>query len=81
MHDFILDSWMGLFAPAKTPAAVVERLRGATVKTVEHPEVRRRLEAAGWRVMTMSADEMRALVKREAEKWPAILRQAGLQPD
>jgi tripartite-type tricarboxylate transporter receptor subunit TctC len=81
MHDFVLDSWMGLFAPAKTPAPVLARLRGATLKAIENPDVRRRLEATGWRVITMSADETRAFVTREAEKWPAILRQAGLQPD
>lgn len=81
MPDFVLDSWMGLFAPAKTPASVVERLRGATLKAVDNADVRRRLEATGWRVMAMSADETRALVKREAEKWPAILRQAGIRPE
>ena len=42
---------------------------------------RRRLEATGWRVITMGADETRAFAKREAEKWPALLRHAGLQPD
>jgi tripartite-type tricarboxylate transporter receptor subunit TctC len=72
---------MGLFAPARVPAAVVERLRGATLRALDNADVRRRLEATGWRVMVMGADETRAFVKREAEKWPAILRQAGLQPD
>ena len=81
MPELVLDSWMALFAPAKTPAPIVERLRGATLKALDNPEVRRRLEATGWRVISMSADETRAFVKREAEKWPAILRQAGLHPD
>jgi tripartite-type tricarboxylate transporter receptor subunit TctC len=48
---------------------------------VENPDVRRRLEATGWRLSTMNADETRAMVKREAEKWPAMLRQAGIQPE
>ncbi|HUQ76664.1 MAG TPA: tripartite tricarboxylate transporter substrate binding protein [Burkholderiales bacterium] len=81
MPEFVLDSWMGLFAPAKTPPAVIERLRAATVKAVDHPDTRRRLEANGWRIMVMPADETRAFVRREAEKWPALLRQAGLQPE
>ena len=81
MPDFVLDSWMGLFASARTPPAVVERLRAATLRAIENPEVRRRLEATGWRVVAMSADDTRAFVKREAEKWPAILRQAGLQAE
>lgn len=81
MKEFVLDSWLGLFAPARTPAAVVERLRAATLKGLENPEARRRLEASGWRLMSMSAEETRAFVRREAEKWPAILRQAGLKPE
>ena len=81
MPEFVLDSWMALFAPAKTPAPIVERLRGATLKALDNPDVRRRLEATGWRVISMPADETRAFVRREAEKWPALLRQAGLQPE
>ena len=81
LQDFVLDSWLGLFAPAKTPQAVVERLRAATLRAVENPDVRRRLEASGWRIMSMSSEETHAFVKREAEKWPAILRQAGIRPE
>jgi len=81
LQDFVLDSWLGLFAPAKTPQAVVERLRAATLRAVENPDVRRRLEASGWRIMSMSSEETHAFVKREAEKWPAILRQAGIKPE
>jgi tripartite-type tricarboxylate transporter receptor subunit TctC len=81
LPELVLDSWMGLFAPAKVPPAVVERLRGATLKALAHPDVRRRLEATGWRVMSLGEDETRAFVRHEAEKWPALLRQAGLQSD
>jgi len=81
LPELVLDSWMGLFAPAKTPAPIVERLRAATLKALDNPHVRRRLEATGWRVISMGEDETRAFVKREAEKWPVLLRHAGLQPD
>jgi tripartite-type tricarboxylate transporter receptor subunit TctC len=79
-HDFVLDSWLGLFAPAQTPAAVIERLRTATLEALKDAQVRRRLEANGWRIMSMSAEETRAFVKREAGKWPPLLRQAGIRP-
>jgi tripartite-type tricarboxylate transporter receptor subunit TctC len=81
LPELVLDSWIGLFAPAKTPPPAIERLRGATLKAVADPEVRRRLEATGWRVISMSPEETRAFVKREAEKWPALLRHAGIQPE
>ena len=81
LKDFVLDSWLGLFAPAKTPAPVMERLRAATLKAVDNADVRRRLEANGWRIMSMPAEETRAFVRAEAEKWPALLRQAGIRSD
>jgi len=81
LPELVLDSWLGLFAPARTPSGVIERLRVATLKAVDNVEVRRRLEANGWRIISMSAEETRAFVKREAEKWPAILRQAGIKPE
>ncbi|HEY3078249.1 MAG TPA: tripartite tricarboxylate transporter substrate binding protein [Burkholderiales bacterium] len=81
LQDFVLDSWLGLFAPARTPSGVIERLRMATLKAVDNVEVRRRLEASGWRILSMSPEETRAFVKREAEKWPAILHQAGIKPE
>jgi tripartite-type tricarboxylate transporter receptor subunit TctC len=81
LPDFVLDSWLGLFAPAKTPAAVIARLRAATLKALDNADVRRRLEANGWRIISMPLEETRAFVKREAEKWPAILRQAGIKPE
>ncbi|HZS66997.1 MAG TPA: tripartite tricarboxylate transporter substrate binding protein [Burkholderiales bacterium] len=80
LRDFVLDSWLGLFAPAKTPAAVIERLRSATHTMLENAELRRRLEANGWRIISMSREEMQAFVKREAQKWPPVLRQAGIRP-
>jgi tripartite-type tricarboxylate transporter receptor subunit TctC len=81
LQDLVLDSWLGLFAPARTPSGVIERLRAATLKAVDNVEVRRRLEVNGWRIISMSPEETRAFVKREAEKWPAILRQAGIKPE
>jgi tripartite-type tricarboxylate transporter receptor subunit TctC len=81
LPDLVLDSWLGLFAPAKTPHDIVERLRSATLKALADAAVRRRLEATGWRIISMSPEETQALVKREAEKWPALLRQAGIRPE
>jgi tripartite-type tricarboxylate transporter receptor subunit TctC len=81
LQELVLDSWLGLFTPARTPPGVIERLRAATLKALDNAEVRRRLEANGWRIISMAPEETRAFVKREAEKWPAILRQAGIKPE
>jgi tripartite-type tricarboxylate transporter receptor subunit TctC len=81
LPEFVLDSWLGLFAPAKTPPPLIERLRAATLEALKDAQVRRRLEANGWRLMSMSPEDTRQFVKREAEKWPPLLRQAGIRPE
>jgi len=81
LPELVLDSWIGLFAPAKTPAALIERLRAATLKALAEPDVRRRLENTGWRIIAMTPEETSAFVKRAAQKWPAFLRQAGIKPE
>jgi tripartite-type tricarboxylate transporter receptor subunit TctC len=81
LRELVLDSWIGLFAPAKTSPLVIERLRVAVDRALAEPEVRRRLEANGWRILSMSHDETRQFVRREAERWPAFLQQAGIRPE
>ena len=81
LEGLVLDSWIGLFAPAKTPKPVIDRLRAATLKTVESPDTRKRLESGGWRVLSMSPAQTEAFVKSEAEKWPKFLQQAGIKAE
>lgn len=81
VDGLVLDGWIGLFAPAKTPAPVVEKLRVALAKVMQVPEVRKRLESNGWRLISMTPAQTEAFVKAEAAKWPQFLRQAGIKPE
>jgi len=81
VDGLVLDSWIALFAPAKTPKAVTEVLRTATLKALEAPDTRKRLETAGWRILAMTPGETEAFVKREEQKWPPFLKQAGIHPE
>jgi tripartite-type tricarboxylate transporter receptor subunit TctC len=77
----VLDSWIGLFAPAKTPPAVIARLRAALARVMQAPDVRKRLESGGWRLVNLSPKDTAAFVRAEAKKWPEFLRQAGVKPE
>ena len=79
LEGLVLDSWLGLFAPAKTPPSIVAQLRAATVKVVQSESVKQRLEGNGWRILSMSPAETEAFVRNEAEKWPRFLNQAGIR--
>ena len=76
-----IDSWIGLFAPARTPAPVIERLRDTLKKSVDDAETRKRLEAAGWRAISQTPAETARFVAAEVDRWTTFLRQAGIKAD
>ncbi|HEY8905324.1 MAG TPA: tripartite tricarboxylate transporter substrate binding protein, partial [Rhodoferax sp.] len=76
-----LTQWYALFAPAKTPAAVVRQLNAALNTVLQDPEIVARMEADGARVQTSSPGELHDLLMAESEKWQGVVLQAGLRPE
>ena len=71
--------WMGLFAPAKTPAAIVERLRSEAEKALKNPNVVEKFAAQGIEPMPMSSAEFEALINKEIATNIALVKAAGLK--
>lgn len=71
--------WMGLFAPAKTPPAVVERLRSETEKALKNPNVVEKFAAQGIEPMPMTSAEFDAQIKKEIATNMALVKAAGLK--
>lgn len=72
--------WFGLFAPAKTPRAIVEKLNQETRKVLQTPRVREKLSSLGVDPMTMNADEFKRYVDGEFALNASLARKAGLRP-
>jgi len=81
LEGLVLDSWIGFFVPAKTPAPIVEKLRDATMKALQAPDTRKRLESNGWQVISMSPGDTDKFVRAEADKWRKFLQQAGIKAE
>lgn len=77
---FDLVTWMGIFVPAGTPAAIRARLHGDIVKVLQREDVRERLVALGNEVVAGTAEELGALVARELELYARIIKSAGIPP-
>jgi tripartite-type tricarboxylate transporter receptor subunit TctC len=71
--------WIGMFAPAKTPPAVVARLNAETVKALNNPAVIARLGKFGAEPMPMSLKEFDAFVKKEIDINAALVKAAGIK--
>jgi len=72
-------AWFGLFAPARTPAAVIERLHAEAGRAMRAPEVVRRMAAEGTDIVANRPHEFVAEVKAEFEKWRFLVAKAGLK--
>ena len=76
-----LESWFGLFAPAKTPPAVLERLRTELARVIAMPEVSETFRKAGGKPLALSAAETRALVQKDVERWSRTVRELDIRPE
>ena len=74
-------NWLGLFAPAQTPRAVVDRLNNDVLRIMRSPEVRDRLNAAGAEPAPLATDEFSAFVKSEVIKWGKVVVATGMTVD
>ena len=71
--------WTGLFAPAKTPRDIVERLNAEVQKAVQAPGVPEKLAQQGVDPMPVTPAEFDAQVKREIEANIALVKAAGIK--
>jgi tripartite-type tricarboxylate transporter receptor subunit TctC len=74
-------AWIGLLAPAKTPAEIVERLAAETRKALAVPEARTTLSRAGFDVVGSTPAEFQKWQKAEIAKWGKVIRATGAKPD
>jgi tripartite-type tricarboxylate transporter receptor subunit TctC len=72
-------NWLGLFAPAGTPKAIVDRLSGETLRIVRLPEVTARFHAQGAEPAPLAAEAFAGFVKSEVEKWAKVVWATGMR--
>ena len=74
-----VDSWLGIFAPAKTPPDVVAKLRREIRAAL--PDLKDRFEKSGGEVWDVPDDKLDAFVASEHETWTKLIREAGIKLD
>jgi tripartite-type tricarboxylate transporter receptor subunit TctC len=80
-HDAEYPFWIGMFLPAKTPRAIVDKLNGEVAKALATPSVRSKLEALGVDPMPMSPSEMDAFVREQIAANATLVKAAHIKAD
>ena len=73
--------WIGMFAPAKTPPALVSKINEALLSALAKPEIRSRIENLGAIVMGNSPADFAIYLKRDFSRWEEVIKAAGVTAD
>jgi tripartite-type tricarboxylate transporter receptor subunit TctC len=79
--EFDVSPWFGLFAPAKTPAAVVRRINQDIQEVLKNKDVIEKFNAQGADVLITQPAEFGALLKNDLAKWGEVVKASGAQID
>ena len=82
LPGYQITTWYGVFAPAGTPAAIVNRLHADAVKAMQSPQTRSKLEGIGADgTVSRSPEEFAALVRADTARYAKIVKSLGLRID
>lgn len=73
--------WVGLFAPAKTPRAMVDRLQAEVTKIMATPELKDRLDKLGAEPLTMASAQFDKFIFDETAKAQQVVKTVGIKVD
>lgn len=81
LKDSDFEIWHGIFAPAGTPAAIVNRLHEENLKALDVPVVKERFAALGVDQLRMAPDAFAAYFRKDVEQMLDLVQKAGIKPN
>jgi tripartite-type tricarboxylate transporter receptor subunit TctC len=76
--QYEISSWQGVFVPAGTPAAIIQRLNQEIVGLLNEPETAARIRSEGAEPIGSTPEQFTARFKNEVTKWARVAKEAGL---
>lgn len=81
LPGFDYTSWYAMYVPLKTPPAVVARINALMQQTLKDPALAKKIEAHGMEPLPTGPEEVNGWVKRDQDKWGAVIRAANISLD
>lgn len=79
--DFVVEQWQAVYAPAGTPAAVVQRLNQEIVRILKDPEVAAMADRLGITLVGSTPQQLADTQKADLAKWGRVIKDAGVRMD
>jgi tripartite-type tricarboxylate transporter receptor subunit TctC len=81
LKGFDASSWFGLFAPAGTPRAIIDKVHADVVKALALPEIRERFIGQGAEPGGNTPDQFAAFIRAESDKWTRVVKVSNAKVD
>jgi tripartite-type tricarboxylate transporter receptor subunit TctC len=78
---YVANGWQGIFAPAKTPPEIVQKISGDVAKTLAEPALVDKFARNAYTVESSSAAELATFLAEDIEKWEAVIKTTGIKID
>jgi tripartite-type tricarboxylate transporter receptor subunit TctC len=79
LDGFVVDSWTGILAPAKTPPEVIEHLQKNIAATLGEPDIRSRYATLGIEPVGNAPDEFAQQIRTDLARWEKVVRAAKIR--
>lgn len=74
-----MSSWFAFVVPAKTPAAIVQKIRADTAAVLKEPAIKERLDKLGVVIVGSTEAELAAHLKAEMDRWEPVIKRANIK--
>lgn len=81
LADYRMTHWVGLVAPGRTPAPVLEKLHQEVLRALASDDVKARFAEMGAQPAPTSAAEFNGFIRTEVERWTKVVREQNIQPE
>ena len=81
VQGYEVSAWYGIFAPAATPQAIVQQMSTELQQIFQQPDVQARLLPLGYEMTVGNAEQARATVASDLDKWGKLVKAVGIKPE
>jgi len=79
LPGFAVDTWLGIFMPAKVPADIVKKVNAEVARVLGNPEVKAKLAPQGIELVTHSPSDLARLIREDYVKWGKLIKEADIR--
>jgi len=79
LPGFAVDTWLGIFMPAKVPADIVKKVNAEVARVLGDPEVKAKLAPQGIELVTHSPSDLARVIREDYVKWGKLIKEADIR--